>query len=386
MEHQKHLFSLHDNIHFLNGAYMTPNLKISEESGIEGIKQLNNPYLIKPNDFFEPVDNLKKSFSKLIDCDNYQRIAIIPSVSYGIANVVKNIKVKQGDEILIISEQFPSNYYSWSRLSKDSDAILKIIKPSSSINKAEEWNKKILESINDNTVVVSMGIIHWTDGTLFDIKAIREKTKQHNALLIIDGTQGIGVLPFSITDIQPDALICAGYKWLLGPYSLSIAYYGEYFDDGIPIEESVFNRVDSHKFSQLVNYQEQYKPYAYRYCVGETCNFALIPMLDSAINQILSWTTESIREYCISISSSYIQELRNMGCIIEDDKYRACHLFGIKVPNHIDMNNLKETLEENKIIVAIRGEYIRVSLYVYNTTDDLKALVTIIRSVIELTE
>ena len=34
-------------------------------------------------------------------------------------------------------------------------------------------------------------------------------------LLIIDGTQSIGALPFSIKKYRPDALICAGYKWLM---------------------------------------------------------------------------------------------------------------------------------------------------------------------------
>ena len=108
-----------------------------------------------------------------------------------------------------------------------------------------------------------MSHIHWADGTLFDLKAIRQRTRDVGALLIIDGTQSIGALPFDIQEIQPDALICAGYKWLMGPYSLGLAYLGEFFDEGIPIEENWKNRHNSHHFARLVNYEDKYQPHAH---------------------------------------------------------------------------------------------------------------------------
>ena len=39
-----------------------------------------------------------------------------------------------------------------------------------------------------------------------------------------------------------NVLVCAGYKWLMGPYSLGVAYYGKSFNNGIPIEENWINR------------------------------------------------------------------------------------------------------------------------------------------------
>ena len=71
-----------------------------------------------------------------------------------------------------------------------------------------------------------------------------------------------------LDEIQPDALVCAGYKWLMGPYGSGLAYYGKYFDQGKPIEESWINRKGSDDFSNLINYQEEYAKYAKRYSVG----------------------------------------------------------------------------------------------------------------------
>ena len=110
---------------------------------------------------------------------------------------------------------------------------MQAISPPSILNgRGKEWNERILNSIDTKTKLVSLGHVHWADGTLFQLTDIRKRTKEVGALLVIDGTQSVGALPFDVDVIQPDALICGGYKWLMGPYSLGYAYYGEYFDQG----------------------------------------------------------------------------------------------------------------------------------------------------------
>ncbi|NBC06158.1 MAG: aminotransferase class V-fold PLP-dependent enzyme, partial [Bacteroidetes bacterium] len=86
------------------------------------------------------------------------------------------------------------------------------------------WNEAILDAIDERTALVSLAHVHWADGTLFDLPAIRQRATEAGALLVIDGTQSVGALPFDIQEIQPDALICAAYKWLMGPYTTGLAY------------------------------------------------------------------------------------------------------------------------------------------------------------------
>ena len=71
--------------------------------------------------------------------------------------------------------------------------------------------------------------------------------------------------------------------------SLGVAYYGEYFDEGKPIEDSWLNRMDSEDFSRLINYQASYQTGALRYDVGEHSNFVLVPMLIRSIKQLNQW-------------------------------------------------------------------------------------------------
>ena len=90
------------------------------------------------------------------------------------------------------------------------------------------------------------------------------------------------------------------------------------------------NRLDSHEFANLVNYQEQYRPAANRYMVGESSNFIFIPMMQAALEQILEWGVNNIQNYCKEIAKPVITELREKGYSIEEEAYLAYHLFGIK--------------------------------------------------------
>ncbi|MBL6447408.1 aminotransferase class V-fold PLP-dependent enzyme [Fulvivirga sp. 29W222] len=376
LTNQSKLFSLPKDHIYLNCAYMSPLLKRVEEAGIMGIKGKSNPTSISPSDFFKNTEILREEFGKLISTEDHNRIVIIPSASYGISTVAKNVDVSKGQNIIVMEEQFPSNYYPWKSLVDKNGAELRTVKaPKLTEGRGKAWNEKILESIDENTKLVAMTHVHWADGTLYDLKAIRKKTQEVGALLIIDGTQSVGALPFNINDIQPDALICAGYKWLLGPYSIGLAYYGKAFDNGEPLEENWINRAKSEDFSGLVNYQDSYQPGSLRYEVGEHSNFILVPMMLEAVRQINTWGPENIQTYCHNITKDALNRLKGTPYIFENDQYRAQHLFGIRATKGLDTARLKELMARDNIHVSVRGDAVRISPHLYNNADQISLLV-----------
>lgn len=373
---QRDKFSITREYAYLNCAYMSPNLKTVHDKGMDGLTMKSFPYEVIREHFFKPPQQLREEFSKLINASDSQRIAIIPSVSYGLANAANNIKLEANQNIVLVGEQFPSNVYIWQKVAAENGAkIVTVNPPSTTENRGKIWNERLISAIDSNTKVVAMGIVHWADGTLFDVKAIGKRAKEVGAYFIIDGTQSIGALPFDVQEISVDALICGGYKWLLGPYSLGVGYFGEAFDEGIPIEDNWVNRLNSHEFENLINYQPKYQPKAQRYTVGESSNFILIPMLAEAIRQLNEWGVENINDYCKHLIHKPLRQLVNMGCNIESSEYCSPHLFGVRLPRHIDMNKLQQTFKNNRVHVSTRGNSIRVSPNVYNDRSDFDRLI-----------
>jgi selenocysteine lyase/cysteine desulfurase len=372
-------FTLPPQVTYLNCAYMAPLPKATEKAGIRALRRKRNPSQISPQDFYTDTEILRGEYAKLINVNDPKRIVVIPSVSYGMATVARNINIKKDQHIIVASEQFPSNYYPWQSLCEETGASIKAISPPTEFkDRGKIWNERILEAINSSTRAVAIGNVHWADGTRFDLTAIRKRTSEVGALLIVDGTQSVGAMPFDVEKIKPDALVCAAYKWLMGPYAIGLAYYGEYFNGGKPIEESWINRLLSEDFSALVNYQAAYQPGMLRYEVGEHSNFNLVPMLLKSVEQLNKWKPENIQEYCKAISATSIEKLRAKEFLIEDEAYRGSHLFGIRLPQSVELDKLKASLLKHKVYVSFRGTAVRVAPNVYNTEKDFQKLVKVL--------
>lgn len=352
---------------------MSPQLKAVSQAGLEALKIKENPSVVGVADFFKTPELLRAEFSRIINNNETQRLALIPSVSYGMANITQNLELN-GGKVIVAGEQFPSNVYPWMRLTSDQRGKLHLVEPPRETEgRGAVWNQRILEAINTDTSLVALSHVHWADGTIFNLPEIRKRTREVGALLVIDGTQSVGALPFDLAAIQPDALVCAGYKWLLGPYGLGFGYYGEAFDGGKPVEENWINRLNSDDFTGLVQYEEEYLPGALRYGMGEQSQFVLAPMLLEALKQINEWQPGRIQEYTKDLVSPSIVELRQHGYWIEEETYRANHLFGIRHET-VPIDDIKAKLSAAGIFVSYRGTSIRVAPYVHNTATDFERL------------
>ncbi len=377
---QKHLFDLPHGSSYLNGAYMSPALKASVKAGEAAMQRLQRPFQIKTEDFFEPVDSVRRSFARLINCDDPDRIAITPAASYGFANAARQIKPVAGSNIVVAGGQFPSNMYAWMRLCKQSNCELRTVDPQvGSSQRAVDWNEALIRNIDRRTAAVSIPPLHWSDGTLFDLRAIGEKCRQCGAVFIVDGSQTIGAMPFDIRDIRPDALICATYKCLFGPYGMGLAYYGGFFDDGIPIEENWIVHEGAEDFRNLASYNMALQPKGKRYSSGEHPALVHIAMQQASLDQILEWGAERVHRYCRELFDAHESDFRALGLQLEDRDHRAAHLFGLRLPEAIDLDRLKTRLEEKQVYVSLRGDAVRISLHVYNEDRDLGQLCRALR-------
>jgi len=375
-------FHLEGDVHYLNCAFLSPQLRSVEEAGISGIRQRRKPHRIEADDFFSDADRAREKFGALVNAAP-ERVALIPSVSYGMATVAANVRMERGQRIVVAGEQFPSNVYAWCALAdRQGLELWTVAPPPPGPRRGELWNEKILEAISETTKLVALPNVHWTDGTRFDLEAIRKRAWEHGAALIVDGTQSVGAFPLDVERVRPDALVCATYKSMLGPYSLGVAYFGPYFDDGVPLEQTWLGRQGSADFSSLTQYRDEYQPGAARFDMGERSSFVLMPMLHAALDRLLEWRPERIQAYCTSLISELVEEARRMGYFIENSAWRASHIFGVRAPEHLSLVRLQEELHRRKVVVSVRGDSVRVSPHLHSDARDLHALLEALESAV----
>ena len=371
---QKELFDIPDGITYLNAAYMGPITKEAANIGKQAVENKLNPWSITINDFFDTPNKIYDLSSKLIHAEPSD-MAIVPSVSYGIAIAAKNITVAKGQKIIVMADEFPSNLYRWRELAEEQNAIIE------TVNWPEDcdWTTAILDAIDDNTAVVTTANAHWTNGTRIDLVAIGKKARAVGACLVLDLTQTLGVMPFSVKDVDPDYMVVGCYKWLLGPYSFGFMYVAPRNQEGKPIEESWVTRKGADDFARLVDYKDEYEAGARRFDMGEKSNFISAPIAASALRLINDLGVENIANYIKSLTDYAAERATAIGLNVAKSEQRVPNLIGINfndgVPEHI-----ASVLAAKHIFVSIRGDSIRIAPHIYNDKTDIDRLFSVLES------
>lgn len=388
---QRHRFSIPPGVRYFNCAYMSPLSRRAEAAGIRALRRKRAPVDLGPEDFFRQSDRLRELFARVLGAEDpaatARRVALAPAVSYGAAIVAASLEWPADANVVVVEEQFPSHVYPWRRRIRQAGGALRVVDrpaaggespaedgdgPASDL--PERWSERVVRSVDERTVLVALPHAHWTDGALLDLEAIGDRAREVGAALVIDATQSLGAHPFPFERIRPDAVLCAGYKWLLGPYSLGFAYLGERFADARPLEETWIGRRGSEDFAALVEYTDAYRDDASRFDVGERSNFLLAPVLVAALEEVLEWSVARIADRCRALNDRVASGARPLGFGSLPATERASNILGLRVPGNVEVDRVMEGLRARDVHVSRRGDSLRISPHVYNDGEDVGVL------------
>jgi selenocysteine lyase/cysteine desulfurase len=374
---QRHLFAIADDVHYLNCAYMAPLAHPVEAAARAALERHRDPSGLTTAMFFEDLDRVRQLFARMIGADDWDRVALVPSVSYSLQLVTSNSRAKQGQNIVVIGDEFPSAILPWHRLGMDRRVVVRTVhapRDATPVDRAALWSDKISDAISNDTAAVMLSPVHWCDGTRFDLPRIAARAHTVGADVVIDGTQSLGALPFDFAAIQPDAVVCAGYKWLLGGYGLSLAYLGPTYDGGTPLEENWTSQIGSEDFSRLMTDQPEYRTHLGRYDAGQRANPILVPMLETALTQLLTWGIDRIQSYCSQVIAPLRTHASSLGLQLDTSPGRASHIVGVRFPDHRDIRGVAAELRARNVHVSVRGDALRIAPNVWTTDRDVQAL------------
>ncbi|MEN8159425.1 MAG: aminotransferase class V-fold PLP-dependent enzyme [Myxococcota bacterium] len=362
---QRHLFDVPDDVAYLNCAYMGPLLRSAAEAGAAAVARKQHPWEITSSDFFSLPDRGRAAFARLIGA-SAEDVAVIPAVSYGIALAARNLRIEPGQEIVLLGEQFPSNVYPWRAVAKERGArIVTVDAPGE-----DGWTPRILDVIGRETAVVAVPHCHWTDGALIDLLALRARTREVGAALVLDVAQSCGAWPLDVAEVRPDFLVAVTYKWLLGPYSLGFLYVAPEHRGGEPLEWNWIGRAGAEDFARLVDYTDAPAPGARAFDMGERAQFQLMPIAIAAMEQIQAWGVENIAATLSERTAAIAERAATLGLRAAPPDRRAGHYLGLRFPRGVP-DGLLEQLARRRVYVSVRGDSVRVTPHLFTTDQDV---------------
>ena len=365
---QRELFDIPGDVAYFNCASLAPLLKAAREAGAAATASRARPWLLGGDDWFTEAEERRALFARLAGLDP-EGVALVPATSYGLAVAAANLTASPGQRVLVLAEDYPSNWYTWQRFARRTGADVVAV----ARRDGQPWAEAVVEALDERTVVVAVLATHWTDGGAVDLAAVGARAREAGAALVVDASQALGALPLDLATARPDYLVSVGYKWLLGPFALGYLYVAEPHRDGVPLEENWISRAGSEDFAALVDYQDRYQPGARRFDVGQRTHFETTPMAVAALRQLLDWQVPRVAATLARLTDRIQRRVEAIGLRLTSSD-RVPHMLGVALPDQARAAAAR-ALTEAGVFVGVRGSSLRISPHLWTTDEDVDRLV-----------
>jgi len=320
-------------------------------------------------------ERAREGFARIIGADA-EGVALVPAASYGLSCAARNLDVAAGDRLVVLSEQFPSIVYTWREVAETHGATLVTVpRPED-----DDWSRATLDAVDERTAAVALPHCHWTDGGRLDLERIGARCREVGAALVLDLTQSAGALRFDAGAVRPDYVICAGYKWLLGPKGTGALFVRR---DALDRVRLSFSGAHSH---ETMDYEGNYTllPSAARYEFGTRAlaDFAGFARAVRWMEEIGFRRIHARIEELVEYATSEVRRAPELDLASPEPAEDRSGILVLRLPDRCDPIELYRDLglEEDILASPVRGERdFRLSIHFFNTEEEITAALDAIR-------
>jgi selenocysteine lyase/cysteine desulfurase len=138
--------------------------------------------------------------------------------------VSSGLDLGAGDEVLLFSDNHPSNLDAWKTKSKRFGYTVKIVEQRNPHPGDEYYLDAFTREMTGRTKVLGFTHLTSTVGDLFPAKELCRRAREKGVMTLVDGAQSFGLLDVDLSDMQPDFYTGSGHKWPCGPKEVGVLY------------------------------------------------------------------------------------------------------------------------------------------------------------------
>jgi selenocysteine lyase/cysteine desulfurase len=290
-------------------------------------------------------------------------VAIIPSASAGINSIASALSFRERKKVVLGSFEFPTMGHIW--LSQRSrGAEVQFVEAVGDRMPAERYGS----AINANTLIVPVTGLCFMNGWRSELAEIVSYAHARGALVLFDDYQDSGTRPVDVKDLGVDIYVTGTLKYLLGPPGLAMMYVrSDLIRSLAPTISGWFAQADPFAFDVK---KLELSATARRFEAGTPA----IPNLYAAkrgVQLLQSVGLRDVAEHVKGLAAALLSGLQEMSIQIKTPLDSVGPLIVLKCR---DSAELVRKLADQQIIVSNRRDGLRIALHVYNTIEDVHAV------------
>jgi selenocysteine lyase/cysteine desulfurase len=330
------------------------------------------------------IPDAKGEAAKLINASE-DEVTWCSRVTQGFNMVSSMVDFERGENIVVTDLGYPSNVFVWLPYRERKVEIRRIENKDGRIETSD-----FEKAIDDETRIVSLSHVEWTNGIRYDVKEITNIAHEHGALVVDDAYQAIGPLDIDVHSDRVDFLLVGSEKWLCCPPQAGIFYIREELIEELEPAYRFYNQVEEAFRDEPPwldpasdNIESYDKP-----LYGTADKFYRGTVAESAI-----WGFHAALEYfnelegkdrekrVLKLSGYLIESLRELGLNVNTPEQPGERggIVSYTTGRYQKDKKIHRALSDESIITALRYQTgvggIRISIHFFNTEEEIDRLI-----------
>lgn len=299
-----------------------------------------------------------------------EQVAFMRNTSDGLSTVANGLDWRPGDNLVTFRNEFPSNIYPWLRV-RDALGV--------EVRMCEERDGRVdldelIGFIDARTRLVAISQIQYASGFHADIERLGRAARAHDALLVVDVIQALGVVPIDVESELIDVAAAGCHKWLLTPEGVGLLYLSDRARERI--QPTLVGWISVPNPEDYSNFEQGWNRGTLAWETG-TGPAALIHGLEASLRLLTETGIPNIQSYLETLTDYLCEQLRNTDYQVVSSRRSGekSQIVCIRHTAGLTPMDLYSHLKKRNVITAPRGDRLRISPHFYNTLEEIDELV-----------
>lgn len=356
---------------YFDHAAVSPLSRPAQQAVVDWAQQASHEGDTVWGQWEQRLEKVRQSAAAMIAADA-DEIALVPNTTAGINLVAEGFPWSDGDNVVTLANEFPSNLYPWMNLQSRGVETRRVPVDEGSVDL-----NRILDACDARTRIIAVSWVGYASGWRIDVDQLVEMAHQRGILVFLDAIQGLGVFPVNVQNTPVDFLAADGHKWMLAPEGAGVFYMRrEHLDLLRPVGVGWNSVVQGHDFGRV---ELNLKPSAARF-EGGSMNmvgfFALGASLELLAGCGLAADASPLAERVLAITDLACQRLEKIGARIVSHRQgpEKSGIVAFEIPG-LDPQKQRRRSQQDGVVLNCRDGYLRISPHAYNNADDVDRLI-----------
>jgi selenocysteine lyase/cysteine desulfurase len=363
------LFPITERFVYLNHAAVSPPPTTAIAAVEAQLRDVHENGSINFRSWIAVKERARTLLAQLLGAKPNQ-VAFVRNTSDALSTVANGFTWKATDNIVTFRREFPSNIYPWLRI-RDTLGV--------EVRMCEERDGRVdleeLESLVDqNTRLIAISHVQFASGFRTDLERLGRLARRHDALLVADVIQSLGVVPLDVEAELVDVAAGGGHKWLLSPEGVGYLYLSDRARERI--QPTLVGWISVPDPDDYLNFEQGWNRGTLAWETG-TGPAALFHGLAASLELLTQHGPANIARYLEELTDDLCERVLSKPYEVVSSRApgEKSQIVCIRHSAGLTPMQLYAALKQQNIITAPRNDRLRIAPHLYNTAAEIDQLV-----------